>query len=145
VTLSKIKEFVQNALEDKYSSNEYEFGVISNRLCQRIALETGTKVLRDAVTIITDSAVRHAFVRHGGEAEKARSTQHPITPADFEYLFDITRNPDKIEKGDRQGRKRDDIIIFSKKINGKTYYVLMNADRGKEPIALYFNTMFIRY
>ncbi len=139
--MSKITDFVADALEDK-DHDEYEFGFINNRLCQKIAEVTQTRVLRDATTIITSSAVRHAFAGHG--CEKDRPTQQAITPNDFEYLFDITRNPDNIEKGDRRGRKRDDIIIFSKRINGKMYYVLMNADRSKQPASLYFNTMYIR-
>lgn len=141
--MSKISDFVQKALVDNTYNEEYEFGVINNRLCQRIAVETGTKVLRNAVTIITCSAIRHAFVRHGKNDEKERG-QLAIKPEDFEFIYETTRNPDKIERGDRQGRKRDDIIIFSKKLNGKNYFVLMNADRGKNPISLYFNTLFIK-
>lgn len=141
--MSKISEFVSKALESS-EDDGYKFGYITNRLCLRIAEVTGTRVLHDANTIITSSAVRHAFVRHGGETEKDRTTQQAITAEDFEYLFDITRNPDNIQKGDKQGRKRDDIIIFSKKIKGKNYFVLMNADRSQNPASLYFNTMYIR-
>ncbi len=143
--MSKILDFViavRCNTENTYS--EFHLGNVYNNLGQTIASKIGITSISGANKLLTSSGVIHAFVRHGTQKSEDERGQVGITNEDFDYLSDILSNPTDITLGDKMNRKKEDTIIFSKKIKGKVYNVIMCVVKSNKEKTLIFNTMFIK-
>src|SRR3546814_8798442 len=71
---------------------------------------------------IDNSAINHALKQHGSDTTEAKRGQDAITPEDLGKIPEIVERPDNVERigHNRIGRE---LIRYSKRFNGHTYYV----------------------
>ena len=142
--MTKLLKFIEDARANQDLEDEIEIGIVGNQLGRDIAYKTGIKTVSGAIKILTSSGVRHAFVRHGVYKDEDARGQIPLTNHHFIFIADILSSPNDYYKGDQMNRKRNEILVFEKKIKGHLYKVLVSVVRGKDFIKLIFNTMVIK-
>lgn len=140
---NQIRILVAYAKANKSSETQsISIGRVSNFKGQEINSKTTVKV-NGAEKTISSHAIDHTFKRHGNDTEESKRGQKGVTDKDFEYIPLILNDFDNVQKGTINGMG-EQTLVFTKKINGFTYFVVMGV-KGKRGINyLNFNTMYIK-
>ncbi|MEO5359598.1 MAG: hypothetical protein H7843_04025 [Nitrospirota bacterium] len=71
--------------------------------------------------VIDSEAIRHMINQHGDPATEQARGQIAITKDDIVSIPEITANPDSVEYAGKT-RKGQDLLLYTKRINGEIYY-----------------------
>lgn len=140
---SQIKKLIDFAKANPTTATqEINFGNIPNFQSQDIKAKTDLSVY-GAKKVMSNHGIMHALKEHGNDVAETKRGQKGIVDADLELTPKILSEPDDVLKGNLTSRGEQG-LVFCKKINGFTYYVVMAIRRKREGDLLYFTTMYIK-
>jgi hypothetical protein len=138
-----IAELVVLAKDETDTSKlEINMGVIPNFLAQDINLKTQIRV-NEAKKTLSKEAIVHTFKGHGNDQEEGKRGQKGIIDKDFELIPVILNTPDEVKYGGKNSW-REDSLLFIKKVNTISYYVVMAVKFKKGITELSFSTMYAK-
>jgi hypothetical protein len=136
--IEEIDDIVISALADIKDAKDVYLGVVTDYQAATIRANTGI-VTNGFKKTISAEAISHSFKKHGLGTE-TKEYQVGITDADFRQIPDILVAPGKIADGGKNKFKQD-VILFSKEINGKIYFAAMSVREKRRELS--FSTLYI--
>lgn len=140
--MSQISQLVEFAIADTTKTDKkISLGVLSNLQSQEVGRATGI-VVRGLPITITADRVRHVFSSHGNHDLEQRmgNKQIGVKAEDFEYILEILKTPDLIERGSDISRGQKSIKFSKKLSSGHTYVVVMGITNND----IRLGTMYIK-
>lgn len=139
-----IADLTNLAIQDTSNAHiEFHLGNVPNYQAQAIAAATGINV-RGAKKIVNAHGIRHVQKGHFDCNLEAARGQVAIQLSDFSLIEQILLNPDSYAKGSQNNRKKQQAVVFVKKLPKGTYNVVMSLVTSNHAISLTFNTMYIK-
>jgi len=128
-----IAELVEYSKDNNNTEHrEIEFGKVPNRLGQLIKQLIVGRECNRAPKIISSSQIRHVIKGHGNIKAESDRGQKAISDEDFKYIPQIVGNYDTIQKSSTPDAYGNPGILFTKKMKGVTYYVIMSVKSKKD-------------
>lgn len=147
----KIAELVEYSKdENNIEYREIEFGIVSNQLGQSIKQLIDGRECNRVPKTISSSQIQHAIKGHGNIKAESDRGQKAICDDDFKYIPQIVNRYDTIDKSNKPDTYGNPGILFTKNIQGGTYFVVMSVkskkDKQKNGIDVKFDfaTMWIK-
>jgi len=136
-----IATFITTVLNETGNAlKKISLGKLSNSEVSAIYINTGFD-LTNFERIIDNYAIKHTFRKHGNHKTEQLRGQIGVQQTDFELIPLIINMPDKIENGGENNIGRD-ILLTSKEINNKRYFLAEEIRINKKELAL--QTLYIR-
>ena len=136
-----IATFITTVLNETGNAlKKISLGKLSNSEVSAIYINTGFD-LTNFERIIDNYAIKHTFRKHGNHKTEQLRGQIGVQQTDFELIPLIINMPDKIENGGENNIGRD-ILLTSKEINNKRYFLAEEIRINKKKLAL--QTLYIR-
>jgi hypothetical protein len=132
-----IANLAEKIVSNEIPANEKQsvrYAIVSDTEAAEIKRKTGLDVKGYKHTV--DSfGIRHAFTNHGDAKAEALRGQDAVTAADIAKIPEIVATPDNVENGGKSANGND-LIRYSKRLNGNVYYVEEVRDGRMELVAI---------
>lgn len=114
----EVQGFINSALSDQTNHKKMYMGTIGAKAAKMIKEKTGVDVDGLNLAVGADE-IRKIHADHGSEAKEKLRGQRAITDIDIKTLPQIVSEADDVTK-DPSDYRGDDVLKFTKTINGKT-------------------------
>lgn len=115
----------KSATETIVTFNKVKYGEISDKQAEKAKKSARKHNIKLDITgfgkVIDSEAIRHMMNEHGNPAKEKARGQIAITKDDIVRIPEIAANPDSIEYAGKT-RKGQDLLLYTKRINGEIYY-----------------------
>lgn len=116
----QVVEFVKKAITDKSFVSKIYFGIVGEKLANRIKADTGYDFSGKNVTLRADN-IRKITKDHGNEIKERSRGQRAVMPNDYALIPQIIGEPNEIRKATYKNREA---AIFVKNIDGSKLSVV---------------------
>lgn len=132
----QVVEFVKKAITDKSFVSKIYFGIVGEKLANRIKADTGYDFSGKNVTLRADN-IRKITKDHGNEIKERSRGQRAVMPNDYALIPQIIGEPNEIRKATYKNREA---AIFVKNIDGSKLSVVAVDSGGS--LDLFVQTMY---
>ena len=132
----QVVEFVKKAITDKSFVSKIYFGIVGEKLANRIKADTGYDFSGKNVTLRADN-IRKITKDHGNEIKERSRGQRAVMPNDYAFIPQVIGEPNEIRKATYKNREA---AIFVKNIDGSKLSVVAVDSGGS--LDLFVQTMY---
>ena len=132
----QVVEFVKKAITDKSFVSKIYFGIVGEKLANRIKADTGYDFSGKNVALRADN-IRKITKDHGNEIKERSRGQRAVMPNDYALIPQVIGEPDEIRKATYKNREA---AIFVKNIDGSKISVVAVDSGGS--LDLFVQTMY---
>ncbi len=132
----QVVEFVKKAITDKSFVSKINFGIVGEKLANRIKADTGYDFSGKNVALRADN-IRKITKDHGNEIKERSRGQRAVMPNDYAFIPQVIGEPNEIRKATYKNREA---AIFVKNIDGSKLSVVAVDSGGS--LDLFVQTMY---